>query len=469
MQILPVAIILPLHDFYNTMAPNARARRRRRQKSGVALVDNGDAVSRCHGMGDTVPKSHEAHTFLPPRKCDTVAALPKAVSSSSARIRAAFFASTADTEKMRRGHGQTSKHRNQRANKKAKKIKDNFLSVEPTSTTKKVSEEEMKDKYVVVDGGDNDNPPIKPSTGQLKKKLHILSIRDGDLFVPTIHLNTTFGAIHTNKHTGQPTFLLAPRGDALSITKMNQVQEVNELIHALDICEHVTRNSIYRGNERIIFHDDNDDSKYICLAKKTSRNAPGIVDCPQYKKLDETIWNIICKYISKCEEVFKKFAPTDEIRRILHAKKLVKFESISKKQYNYNSHPSSKDNPEWTGGMAFGRNLYLNMHKDGDFTYSITTVHQDPSTGGYQEFSRIISYFCFPRLGMAVPLRAGDILIFDPQEPHCISSRCKKDDKNYCISTYLKSANVGGNDNSRENSNVIDTLDLQYKEERMKN
>ena len=60
----------------------------------------------------------------------------------------------------------------------------------------------------------------------------------------------------------------------------------------------------------------------------------------------------------------------------------------------------------------------------------------------------VICYFAFPRLGMAVALRPGDYLLFNPQEYHCISSRCEIEKEIYSISSYLKTAIVGLNDNS---------------------
>jgi hypothetical protein len=60
----------------------------------------------------------------------------------------------------------------------------------------------------------------------------------------------------------------------------------------------------------------------------------------------------------------------------------------------------------------------------------------------------IIVFFCFPTLGVAVPLRPGDYLLFNPLIPHCISSRCKYEDDIMCVSMYLKTAIVGLNDNS---------------------
>jgi hypothetical protein len=60
----------------------------------------------------------------------------------------------------------------------------------------------------------------------------------------------------------------------------------------------------------------------------------------------------------------------------------------------------------------------------------------------------IICYFCFPLLGTAVPLMPGDFLLINALEYHCLSSRCNKDVDIFCISSYLKTAVVGGNDNN---------------------
>ena len=53
-------------------------------------------------------------------------------------------------------------------------------------------------------------------------------------------------------------------------------------------------------------------------------------------------------------------------------------------------------------------------------------------------------------LGVAVPMRPGDFLLFNARLPHCISSRCCADDDIMCISMFLKTAVVGGNDNGKD-------------------
>ena len=57
------------------------------------------------------------------------------------------------------------------------------------------------------------------------------------------------------------------------------------------------------------------------------------------------------------------------------------------------------------------------------------------------------SIFCFPTIGVAVPLCPGDYLLFNARIPHCISSRCKVEEDIIVTSIYLKTAVVGMNNN----------------------
>jgi hypothetical protein len=41
----------------------------------------------------------------------------------------------------------------------------------------------------------------------------------------------------------------------------------------------------------------------------------------------------------------------------------------------------------------------------------------------------------------------GDFLLINALEYHCLSSRCNEDVDMFCVSSYLKTSVVGGNDN----------------------
>ena len=112
----------------------------------------------------------------------------------------------------------------------------------------------------------------------------------------------------------------------------------------------------------------------------------------------------------------------------------------------------SAENNEETNiltNIALGMNVYLPLHRDEDAFLSATMIFDEEKSD-----NEVLAYFCFAELGFAVAMRHGDVLIFDPLEPHCISSRAVERDI-YCMSFYIKSKLVGGNDNEKE---VTDTV-----------
>jgi len=144
----------------------------------------------------------------------------------------------------------------------------------------------------------------------------------------------------------------------------------------------------------------------------------------------------------RAEESFKDIADHQVLRHIHHAKNAVPFKTFT----TTNSQSASA---KFFGGIAFGSNVFLHCHTDQDFTMSISHVFSKGKSH-YRVDDEVIVYFCFPTLGVSVPLQPGDYLLFNPLIPHCISSPCKYDDEIMCVSMYLKTAIVGMNDNSLE-------------------
>jgi hypothetical protein len=64
--------------------------------------------------------------------------------------------------------------------------------------------------------------------------------------------------------------------------------------------------------------------------------------------------------------------------------------------------------------------------------------------------AEVCNYFTFAKQGIAVALRPGDMLLFNPIYQHCISSRTSiyESEDVFCLSLYLKTAIVGKNDNT---------------------
>ena len=141
----------------------------------------------------------------------------------------------------------------------------------------------------------------------------------------------------------------------------------------------------------------------------------------------------------KAKKSFKTIADHQVISLIHHAKKCVNFKTFSTSNPKVNS-------AKFFGGIAFGSNVFLRCHTDQDFTMSISQVFVKGKPQ-YHLDDDVIVFFCFPTLGVAVPLHPGDYLLFNPFIPHCILSRCKHKDEIMCVSVDLKTAIVGLNDN----------------------
>jgi len=125
-----------------------------------------------------------------------------------------------------------------------------------------------------------------------------------------------------------------------------------------------------------------------------------------------------------------------------HTKKLVPFKTFTSSSLD----DPSEFNADFFGGIAFGTNVFLHCHTDADFTMSISQVFLK-GRSEYLPNDDGVAYFCFPTIGIAVPLRPGDYFMFNALLPHCISSRCKMEDEIMCASVYLKTAIVGMNNN----------------------
>jgi hypothetical protein len=92
--------------------------------------------------------------------------------------------------------------------------------------------------------------------------------------------------------------------------------------------------------------------------------------------------------------------------------------------------------------LACGRNTYLPLHTDEDYFLGAVSVHSNRDTNGI-----VLQYFCFPTLGITIAMRNGDVVLFNPKVPHCISSPTSNTHASFSMSLYLKTIIVSGNSN----------------------
>ena len=293
----------------------------------------------------------------------------------------------------------------------------------------------IKNNIVVCDGGNDHKSVLSPP---LNMTWHCLRICNGDLWVADT-VNPNIG-LRYSQHDGSPIFVRLPRVDSLNI-----MRESTQLCSAIRSCVNNQRTTLSRGTQNHVFIEDN--HKYCCVGSQPCRAERGVKSGSYRLKngFQSKEWDVIHNVLRRSEYAFDRYIDTEVIRHITAAKKRVNYMTMDPSPLS-----SGVKSARIYNGMGFGINVYLRSHTDQDFTMSIVQAHIDERH--YTASDSIVCYFCFPRIGTAVALRPGDFLIFNPQEPHSISSRCNPEDDVYCISSYLKTAIVGLNDNK---NNVV--------------
>ena len=296
--------------------------------------------------------------------------------------------------------------------------------------------DDIRRHIVVCDGGDTIDNAIQPESSS--SDVHYLRIRDGDLWIADT-VNATLGLHFILPGETTPVFLRLPRIEALGI-----MNDGRSICSAMKSCASTQQQSLARGTRNHVFIDNS--NKYCCVGAQLGRAEKGVLSGLYRLKHGflSNEWDSLHKILKRGEYAFNRYMDTDVIRHISCARSRVIFRTMEPS-------PSSsyKKTARYYNGIGFGINVYLRSHIDHDFTMSIVQVHIDNHV--YQRNDPVLCYFAFPRIGIAVPLRPGDFLLFNTQEPHSISSRCRKQDEIYCISSYLKTMVVGGNDNSKKN------------------
>ena len=399
----------------------------------------------CGAVMRQTQNSTAPHGIIPLMK--GCCSIPKARSNSSNRIKAAVMAGMQrDADRK----GLVKKMRSSKIKKKKNRLMTRFVECpQVPDRIYRWTEKQLLEEYcLVIDGSaEGNNTCFRPE--HCKKEWRCCSIKQGQLFVPGLpppHLGLVHPMSSRSCSAGPPPYRLLPRKDALKSTHLLMSQQrVNKLCSALDAFEKVQRGSLKRGIS-IFGHN-----KYICAGTQPCRASAGVRDTYHVSKVNETHLDTVVSYVRNLERLFEAFAESEVLLMVQEARKLL----------NYRTLRGAGRQCEIFGAFAFGRNVYLPSHKDKDFTYSIISVHV--RDGYYSEAdNNVVAYFCFPRLGVAVPLRPGDVLIINPLEPHSVSSRCYESHEVFCFSAYLKSSNVGLNDNKLELCPEEKTLAQEY-------
>ena len=393
----------------------------------------------------SLPKVNGTHLF----KGDT---------SSSRRVLAAAFSSSVAKQSK-------SKRAKQKATRAAKaKFNDR---IKPSHELLKIGEGKGQISFkegekIVIDGGAGCKlAQLDGATVYPVKSFHI----------PEHHLKNTSRGLYLGK-MNEVTLQLIPRHTLFDETIVSdpKVRELRKILgEIMDIA-----NPTIRGKSKRCYPDESAKLRYSCMGNQVSMGAKGIrIYSKEYKWIEKKEWDAVYRLVLELERLSRRFLPHAVISKCYHARSVVNYPTIQPAETEIDEEggageegrDSESKRAHMTGSVAFGENTYVVVHTDEDFLHSCLMVFSEEELT--LDMDPVV-YFVFPTLGFAIPLRPGDILIFDSTVPHCLSSRCKYSDKIIGMATYLKSRSVGLNDNSEElnktQKDIIDVIEESIEE-----
>lgn len=363
--------------------------------------------------------------------------LPKGkTSNSSRRIHAANNVGliAPRTKKQRR-----------KINAKRKKLEQELHKISPSVAQKNViTMNDINDTHYFFDGGDDNATRINPPQLTYFDKKEKVNIT---IPVVTYRVVESLRVLKPKEEKGmrmmksdgtRELFILVPRQYSLEAFHELGIS-IEDVLHAFDVA---IANSNDMSNQRgkgisIQNADEARVVKYACVGSSAKRAGVGVWPLHHaIRKMDLEQQRILLRYMEDViERMFRDWMPPEATRQMEKAMELINPTLFT---------TTDGESSEIYQAFAVGKNVYLSTHIDKDYAYSAIVIL---TRGKYEFEAEPVAYFTFPKSGVAVPLRPGDVLFFDASEPHSVSSRCRDSDDIYCISFYLKSSQVGKNDN----------------------
>jgi hypothetical protein len=296
----------------------------------------------------------------------------------------------------------------------------------------------------------------------LHAKAHLFSNRTNSQHLPVNQfdiVDETDGCCLKDIEGKHIIFLLLPRTAVLDASGRTAYADIVALEKLSGL------NSTERSAKRDGFFENN----YSTTGVRANRGGHGIISCKFGDKQPEH-WNRLIKMMKRCQGYVAEYLPYGVLNGLTEVIGLSEFKppmpkvgesptKKNKKAAKVGKNPKKKKKkapPAMFAGLANAMNYLSPAHTDEDFFYSVFTMNVKgvltKDAPSYSFDSSIIHYMCFPEYGVAVALRAGDVLLFNPQNYHCLSEKEVEFDGGksadvYVTSFYLKTAVVCKNDN----------------------
>lgn len=236
----------------------------------------------------------------------------------------------------------------------------------------------------------------------------------------------------------QGVFTLIPREEILENFSEDLTGQIYDSMAFVEVRN---EDSTERGEGRFVVHENDHGTRYVTMGVHPRRAGQGLEQNLKHLDEDAQAHKTVGDWIRRMERQSTEYIGTESLAALGAIRDNTSYPG-------FDLGANGQESTIWPS-IAVGRNVFLSAHHDLDFFLSATTVVQKTSTPPEMN-APICNYFCFPTKGVAVALRSGDILLFNPLLYHCISARCNKDIDEFCISLYLKTAVVGGWNNGEE-------------------
>ena len=188
-----------------------------------------------------------------------------------------------------------------------------------------------------------------------------------------------------------------------------------------------------RGKSKVMFSDSPINVKMATsIGVKALRFDKGLTEeSYHFRHLSEVDHRILVDFVAAFESAKDDFLLRHCVRDMNEARKVVDWPTFGGKAIAVQ-------------GLNATKNASYEVHADsGDFGLSAAMVLKEGHTCALND--EVVSHFCFLRLGLAVPLRPGDVIVFNSHKPHCLSSRSNKNDDIIGLSIYVKTKICGLN------------------------
>jgi hypothetical protein len=250
-------------------------------------------------------------------------------------------------------------------------------------------------------------------------------------------IDTVHGFKFPFSPSGQEDIILVRRMEALQYDNSHDHILLLDSLKVLSNCTH--NKGVVRGKKRIVAFQEGSNYKYLTPGIFPHRAATG-TSVRGLFDLDVHQHDALFRYVRKCEKLAMNSMSLPTTRGFNAAKHLFPFRTFpGRGNHDSACHAFSS--------IATALNVCLNSHTDDDSFYGVVTNLDADPLKSPQVDDDVALYFTFPTLGLAIALRPGDILVFNPAIFHSVSSRCDPTKNIWCTSLYTKNAVVGGNDN----------------------